>query len=185
VSASAPTYQASTQNATVVGGSTTTANFGLSVPAYAIRINAGGPALTDTANNLWQADTGYSGGYTFSTAAIITAPSGDPRLYQTERYTSGPLQYQVNGLPSGTYAVKLYFAEIYSGCFYAGCRVFDIVVQGNTIWRNFDPYVAAGSGNVGVVRSTIATVTNGMLSIVLQAGYSQYPIVSAIEIIRQ
>jgi hypothetical protein len=81
--------------------------------------------------------------------------------------------------------VNLYFAEIASGCFRAGCRVFDVVVQGTTAWSHFDVYAAAGGSNIGIVRSTTAAVTNGTLTILLQAGYTQYPAISAIELIRQ
>jgi len=185
ITASSPGYQSITQNATVVAGATTTANLGLSSAPYALRVNAGGPSITDTNGNLWQADTGFSGGYVFSTTSPITATTGDPRLYQTEHYTSGPLQYTFSDLPDGTYHINLYFAEIYSGCFYAGCRVFDIAVQGTTVWTNFDPYAAAGGGNIGVVRSTTAVVTAGTLTITFQAPYTQYPTISAIEAIRQ
>jgi hypothetical protein len=115
----------------------------------------------------------------------VSAVDGDPRLFQTLRYANGPLRYFFPGLPNGTYTVKLYFAEIYSGCFSNGCRVFDIVVQGNAIWQSFDPFAAAGGGNIGIMRSTTASVTNGTLDILFQAGYTQYPTVNAIEIIRQ
>jgi hypothetical protein len=164
-------------------GATTTAYFALSAAPSAIRINAGGPSIADSSGNVWQADTGFDGGYTYSTTASISAAVGDARLFQTEHYTSGPLRYTVTNLPNGTYTVNLYFAEIYSGCFYVGCRVFDVAVQGTTILPNFDVYAAAGSGNVGIVRSSSAVVTNGTLTVAFQAPYTQYPTISAIEII--
>src|SRR5581483_10149799 len=108
VTVSARGYQNASQNVTVTAGGTTTANFGLTTASYAIRVNAGGPALTDASGNVWQADTGFAGGYTYSTAANITTGAADPRLFQVERYTSGPLQYSFSNLPSGTYTVNLY-----------------------------------------------------------------------------
>jgi len=177
-------YQNATQTVAVGSGGTTTANFSLVANNYALRVNAGGPALTDANGSVWQADMGYGGGYVYSTAAAISASTGDPRLFQTEHYNSGNLAYSFTNVPNGTYSVNLYFAEIYSGCFIAGCRVFNVLVQGNTFLSNFDVYATAGGGNVGIVRSTTTTVTNGTLTITLQAPYSQYPTISAIEVLR-
>jgi hypothetical protein len=185
VTASARGYQSVTRTSVVTGNSTTTSNFSLGATPFALRVNAGGPSITDGNGNVWQADTGYTGGTPYSTTASIAAATGSPALYQTERYASGPLQYVFSGIPNGTYSVNLYFAEIATSCFSAGCRVFDIQVQGNTIAQNFDVYATAGGGNIGIVRQATASVTNGTLTITLQAGYSQYPTISAIEAIRQ
>jgi len=183
VTASYPGYQSGSQVVTVSTGSTTTANFSLTVNNYTLRVNAGGPSLTDASGNTWQADFGSNGGYTFSTSASISASTGDPRLYQDEHYYQGNWNYTFTNVPDGTYTVNLYFAEIYSGCFFAGCRVFDVLVQGNPFLSNFDVYVAAGGGNIGIVRSTTATVTNGILTIAFQAPTSQFPTINAIEIL--
>jgi len=185
VTASDTGYQNGSQTTSVTAGGTTTVNFSLSAANYTMRVNAGGPSITDANGNVWQADAGYDGGYTYSTTATVTASTGDPRLYQDERYNSGNLTYTFTNVPDGTYTVNLYFAEIYSGCFVAGCRVFNVLVQGNTFLSNFDVYSAAGGGNVGIVRSTNAVVTNGTLTITLQAPYTQYPTISAIEILHQ
>ncbi|HTT20947.1 MAG TPA: malectin domain-containing carbohydrate-binding protein [Candidatus Sulfotelmatobacter sp.] len=177
-------YQNTSQSVTVTAGGTTNTNFSLIASNYNLRVNAGGPSITDTNGNVWQADTGYDGGYVYSTTATITGTVGDQRLFQTEHYSSGNLNYTFTNVPDGTYTVNLYFAEIYSGCFFAGCRVFNVLVQGNSFLSNFDVYSAAGGGNIGIVRSTTATVTNGALTITLQAPYTQYPTISGIEVLR-
>jgi hypothetical protein len=177
-------YQNESQSVTVTAGGIMTQNFSLVSGNYALRVNAGGPALTDANAKVWQADFGYDSGYVYSTTTTITASNGDPRLFQTEHYNSGNLNYTFTNVPNGTYTVNLYFAEIYSGCFVAGCRVFNVLVQGNTFLSNFDVYSAAGGGNVGIVRSTTAPVTNGTLTVTLQAPYTQYPTISAIEVLR-
>src|SRR6185295_19519699 len=58
-----------------------------------VRVNAGGPAFTDPGTgNLWSADTGFSGGATYSTAnAISNTATG--KLYQSERWDSPSLRY--------------------------------------------------------------------------------------------
>jgi len=185
VTASYQGYQDGSQIVSVTAGGTTTANFTLAILTFTLRVNAGGPSITDANGNVWQADVGYNGGYTYSTTATITANTGDPRLLQTEHYNSGNLQYNFTNVPNGTYTVNLYFAEIYSGCFFTGCRVFNVLVQGNTFLPNFDVYSAAGGGNIGIVRSTTAVVTNGSMTITLQAPYTQYPTISAIEVLHQ
>jgi hypothetical protein len=185
LTASGTGYLAATQSVLVTAGATTTANFALSAAPTTIRVNAGGPSITDGNGNIWQADTGFDGGYTYSTTSPITASAGDGRLYQTEHYTTGPLHYTFANLPNGVYTVNLYFAEIYSGCFYSGCRVFDVAVQGTTFLSSFDPWSAAGGGNIGIVRSTSAVVSNGSLNIAFLSSYLQYPTISAIEIIQQ
>jgi hypothetical protein len=183
VTASYPSDLSGSQDVTVSSGSTTTANFSLDTNIYTLRVNAGGSAITDGSGNVWQADFGSNGGFAFSTSASITASTGDPRLYQDEHYYQGNWNYTFTNVPNGNYTVNLYFAEIYSGCFVAGCRVFDVLVQGHTFLSNFDVYTAAGGGNIGIVRSTNATVTNGTLVIAFQAPTSQFPTISAIEIL--
>jgi hypothetical protein len=178
-------YVAASQTVTASAGATTTANFALSAAPSAIRANAGGPSITDSSGNVWQADGGFDGGYTYSTAAPISTAAGDARLFQTEHYASGPLRYTITNLPNGTYTVNLYFAEIYSGCFYVGCRIFDVAVQGTTILPNFDVYAAAGGGNIGILRSASTLVTNGTLTVAFLAPYTQYPTISAVEVIQQ
>jgi protocatechuate 3,4-dioxygenase beta subunit len=155
-------------------------------PPYRMLINAGGPSLTDPNGKLWQADTGSIGySYTFSTTSPISTITGDPRLYQTERYSSNLLQYSFSNLPNGTYTVNLHFAEIASGCFQAGCRVFNVQIQGTTVLQNLDVFAAAGGGNIGIARSASAVVTNGTLTIAAVAGQTTYPILSAIDFVLQ
>jgi hypothetical protein len=77
-----------------------------------IRVNAGGPAYTDSLGQAWSADTGYQQGGSSSTTATITGTS-DPTLYQTEHYsTTGSLTYQFS-VANASYTAKLKFAEIY------------------------------------------------------------------------
>ncbi|WP_348525649.1 malectin domain-containing carbohydrate-binding protein [Litorihabitans aurantiacus] len=88
------------------------------IVAAPIRINAGGPAVT-LGGVTWQADTYFSGGKSYANNAItdILGTTNDA-LYRTERSaTTGPgtFSYNVPVSSSGTYEVKLHFAEIYHG----------------------------------------------------------------------
>jgi tetrahydromethanopterin S-methyltransferase subunit C len=142
-----------------------------------IRINAGGMAYTDSSGIAWGADTGFSGGYVFTTSSAIGNTSSQP-LYQTERYGDGILGYTF-AAPNGSYTVKLKFAEIYfTSC---GKRIFNVAINGSTVDSRFDACAAAGGANLAVDRSYTVTVTNSQIAIVM-TGVVDNPTVSAIEI---
>ena len=148
-------------------------------PAFTpIRVNAGGGAYTDPSGNLWVADTGYSGGSTWSTSAGI-ANTTTPVLYRSERYSASPLQYQFNGIPAGTYTVKLKFAEVWFGS--PGQRVFNIALNSQTVQTDFDIVAAAGGAFRAVDLSFPVTVSAGQIVIRLTA-VVENPKISAIEI---
>src|SRR5262249_50176869 len=126
-----------------------------------IRVNAGGSAYTDSLGNVWSADTGFVGGFTFSTSGGIGNTSTAP-LYQDERFASGTLQYAFT-VPNATYSIKLKFAEIYfTTC---GHRIYNIAINGATVDSNFDPCAAAGGPNTAIDRTYSVTVTGGQISI--------------------
>ena len=142
-----------------------------------IRVNAGGPAYTDSLGQTWSADTGTAGGSTYTTGANITGTS-DPVLYQSEHWNGGTLQYQFN-VPSGSYAVKLKFAEIYNTA--AGERVFNVNINGAAVQSNFDIFATAGGMNIAVDR-TFTVSSSGTITIQLIPVVSN-PKISAIEIV--
>jgi hypothetical protein len=143
-----------------------------------IRVNAGGPAYTDSAGNLWSADSGFIGGGTYGTGSAISN-TADAALYQTERFSSnGTLEYSTT-LPNGQYSVVLKFAEIYFAA--PGKRVFNIVINGVTVEPNFDPFAAAGGVNTAVDKTYTVGVSGGAIDIRL-VSVVQNPKVSAIEI---
>ena len=145
--------------------------------ADSIRVNAGGPAYTDSTGNVWSADTGFTAGGTYGTSSAI-AKTSDPTLYQTERYGNGTLEYTTT-VPNGPYSVVLKFAEIYFSA--PGQRVFNIVINGVTVESNFDPFAAAGGINTAIDKTYSVTVTGGAIDIRF-ISVVQNPKVSAIEI---
>ncbi|HYD40643.1 MAG TPA: malectin domain-containing carbohydrate-binding protein, partial [Anaeromyxobacter sp.] len=112
-----------------------------SVVGGPVSLNAGG-----TASGSWVADTGFSGGSTYSvTTAIDTAQlSGTippQAVLQTERY--GEFTYTLGGFGAGSaQAVTLYFAEVYWTA--AGQRTFNVAINGATVLSAFDIFAAAG-----------------------------------------
>lgn len=73
-----------------------------------LAVNSGGPRYTSTYGVIYQADTDYTGGSTYSTTASISGTT-DPTLYQTMRY--GNLSYNIP-LAGGDYLITLEFSKI-------------------------------------------------------------------------
>jgi len=83
----------------------------------------------------------------------------------------------------GTYVVNLLFANTFTGTDGVGDRVFDILVEGQLAYDDFDQVVAAGGSGIAVVRSVLATVADGDgLQVVLGHGI-EHPAIKAIEVI--
>jgi hypothetical protein len=140
-----------------------------------VRVNAGGPAYTDPAQQVWNADVGATGGRTFSTTAAI-ANTATPVLYQSER--SGMSAYRFT-VPNGTYSVTLKFAEIWFTL--PGQRVFNVSINGTRVLTNFDIVSQAGGPKIAVDKQFTVPVTTGQISIDFQ-GVADEPKISAIQI---
>ncbi len=125
----------------------------------------------DSTAQLWLADRAYTAGgwgfvgYTdtwFTNQDIIVDTPGLMPVYQTVRFGDA-FGYQFE-VPSGDYDVKLYFAEIFHDN--AGRRVFDVILEGQTVLDNFDIFVAAGGEKLrSVVRSFTIRVGDGQLNV--------------------
>src|SRR6266849_9831503 len=133
----------------------------LNADSIPIRVNAGGPAYTDSTGTVWYADSAYTGGFAFSTANQI-ANTTTPVLYQDQRADDGGFGYNFT-VPNGSYTVKLKFAELYFST--PGQRVFDILLNGKVVTQNFDPIVAAGAPFTAIDQQYALTVSNGQSQI--------------------
>jgi hypothetical protein len=168
-------------------------------PQVAIRINVNGAAYQGVDYpGMWAADPGVGGvcnGQTASTMATINGTK-DGALFNSEMYAA-QLDCKVgNGtLPSGNYAVNLYFAEIYwgPGCPGAGTgtgsRVFDIILNGTTVQKSFDIFAEGGCAasttdttTKPVVKKYTMAITGGTLDISMPASANDAKI-SAIEVL--
>lgn len=157
--------------------------FAASAPALAqtqapIRINCGGPAYTDSKNQAWQADYGFSSGSVVTSKTPVSA-TPDPSLLETSRTNPGTYTFNVT---NGPYQVNLYFAEEAPRAEVVGGRVFSISAQGTVELSNLDVFAVVGA-NTALIESIPATVTNGTLTIGFTAVSGLAPKVSAIEIL--
>ena len=149
-----------------------------------IRVNAGGAVYQDSKGQSWSADYGYNAG-TLSNSAPKATVSGtsDPTIFKSARVgtsTGADLQYQFT-VTNGSYNVNLYFAETYFTS--AGKRVFDVQMQGTTVFSALDIFAVAGSDHA-LVKSAKVSVTNGYLIIRFAHRTSgNVPIISALEIL--
>ncbi|MEE8599585.1 putative Ig domain-containing protein [Euzebya tangerina] len=149
------------------------------------RINAGGPAYTDSEGNEWSADTGFVGGQTFAKPNEPISGTNDPTLYQTERY-GNPFAYEL-AVANGTVEVDLHLAEIYFGAATtpnaagaAGARVFSATAEGQPIVTDLDLFAEDGAG-VARIETISVQVTDGVLNLDF-ASTADNAKVSAIEV---
>ena len=142
-----------------------------------IRVDAGGGAYTDSSGYVWSADYGYSGSNTYATSSFI-ANTTTPVLYQSERYQPGGFSYQFT-VPSGSYTVRLKFAEIWFT--QSGQRVFNVSINGQQVLSNFDVVAAAGAPFTAIDKAFTVNATSGQIQIQFSP-VVENPKVSAIEI---
>ncbi|RAJ11492.1 malectin domain-containing carbohydrate-binding protein, partial [Arenibacter echinorum] len=150
---------------------------------FTLRINAGGPEVSHD-GNVFSADQNFVGGKTYTNTSATV-----PALYQTERSASPPTFGYEIPLANGEYRVTLHFAEIFFGANGGGTlgtaqRIFDVVMEGNTILDDFDINAAVGPQTV-TTRTFDVVVEDGILNLGFDAtapdGVNQ-PKLSAIEI---
>ncbi|MDZ5662512.1 putative Ig domain-containing protein [Nocardioides sp. S-58] len=153
-------------------------------PQAAIRINAGGPAVT-TGGVAWGAQQYGTGGKTFTNAVAIVGTTDDV-LYQSEYSTeTGSIDYDIP-VQNGSYTVRLHFAEIYFGApgggpGGTGRRTFDVAVEGQLRLDNYDIVADVGSATAAVKTYTVQ-VTDGKVDVDLDSVVNQAKI-SAIEVV--
>ena len=145
-------------------------------PTLVTAVNVGGGQVTASNGVVFQADagptTGGAASQVFSTTAGISGTTDDA-LYQNERWTPGGSYTYEIAVANGTYQVDLLLAEIYSGIFGPGQRVFDMSLEGQALaaLQNIDVYAQVGA-NAAYTISQQVTVNDGSLSIQVGPGSS-------------
>jgi O-glycosyl hydrolase len=150
----------------------------------AIRVNTGGSAYRDSKGQAWSADYGFNtGSLSRSAPSAPISGSPDPALFKSARVgvTAAPeLQYRF-ALTNGLYKVNLYFAETYFS--QVKSRVFDVQMQGATVFSGLDIFAQAGMDHP-LVKSAQVSVTQGQIVIrFVHRANANVPIISAIEIL--
>jgi N-acetylneuraminic acid mutarotase len=182
-----------TSTATATGTSTaTTTPSGAST--VTIRLNAGGPAITN-GDITWLACStrsncsGYTmnGGSTTTTNSINLSAQSAPAtlaIYQSARTPdSANGQTALNfafGVPNGQYRLRLHFVELNKTA--AGQRVFSVNSEGSVVLANYDIFAQAGGANRAVVAEATVTVSDGLLNLDF-LNETDLPRISGIEVL--
>ncbi len=145
------------------------------------RVNCGGSAYTDVAGHAWAADSGFTGGQTYSEAGTTINNTADQTLYQYERWDSQPFSYNFNVTP-GSYRVSLYEASLYSAVCNSGGRVFNVSINGTQVLTNYDMYNEVGCLTAQIKQFVVVT-TDGKINITFTLGTASNPKIDAIEIV--
>jgi hypothetical protein len=159
-------------------------------------VNAGGPAITSSPT--WTADTTAAPStYTNAAAALSVSesnakvinltkvPAGTPAaLFATDRYdqsTGKTMQWTFPVPSSGTYTVRLYFAETNPAAYGNGLRKFSVQAEGVTQVTNLDVYAEAGA-KAALMKTLTVSVTDGTLNLNFVRNRNN-PLVNGIEVI--
>jgi len=125
-----------------------------------LRVNAGGTGFTTSDGKFFDADTGFTGGIT-STSAYAVDNTTDDFLYYTRRFGSN-FNFSKT-VVNGSYTMTLNFAESFYTS--AGQRKFNVFAEGNQILSNFDIVAAAGAGKKAVSRAFSVNVIDGKIDL--------------------
>ena len=93
---------------------------------------------------------------------------------------AGSFGYALGSLPSGEYAVTLYFAE--PGFAVSGQRIVDVSAEGVVVLDNFDIFATAGGAFVADIETFTVTVEDGELNVDFDSTNTRVAIVSAIAV---
>ncbi|MEE4312312.1 MAG: malectin domain-containing carbohydrate-binding protein [candidate division KSB1 bacterium] len=151
-----------------------------------LRINAGGPALTDITGAAWQADQpyssgeyGYTGGNNYQTLDPIANTDLDP-IYQTERW--GMTTYQIDA-SNQDYFITLHLAEIYYSA--DNKRIMSVSLEGTKIVSDLDIFAQAGHDAAMTLtfstRSLGLTISDGRIDLAFSHA-KDAPKISGIEV---
>jgi hypothetical protein len=119
------------------------------------RMNAGGPAVTDSIGRQWRADEHFAGGAGHAVTNDIGGTDDDV-LFQSERW--GMTGYDIP-TGNGAYTLQLLLAEINPT---SGPRVFSVTGNGAAVLTDYSISDHVGAYRANVVRAPV-TVTDGML----------------------
>jgi len=141
----------------------------------------------------WTRDRYFDGGSALNWSGDLeVVGTDDPDLYLTQRSGSGPgkrrgFAYSIPVDESGTYLVRLYFAEPYWGSPGGpegdeGRRVFSVTAEGEILLEDLDIYAEVGE-LTALVKQAEVDVQDGELNLSFTASEGE-PIVAAIEILQ-
>ncbi|PON61376.1 Malectin-like carbohydrate-binding domain containing protein [Trema orientale] len=120
----------------------------------------------------------------------IKQASKPPNFYPQALYQSAivstdsqpELEYTVDVEPNKNYSIWLHFAEIDPSISSAGQRVFDILINGDTAFKDIDIIKLSGDRYTALVLNTTVAINGRTLTITLQPKKGSHAIINAIEV---
>lgn len=138
----------------------------LSGMSASFRVNVGSAvSYVDPQGRLWLADFGYNTGYTDQYDTAITGTDKVP-LYQSRRVDrdgGDELEYAF-AVANGRYRVVLHLAEVWSGGFSPGARVFDVAAEDGLAADDLDIFELGGANGACEVSFPVV-VADGELNL--------------------
>ncbi|MBS3735232.1 MAG: hypothetical protein KGY99_09950 [Phycisphaerae bacterium] len=134
---------------------------------YARRINCGGHEVVDEGRILWEADRRairWSAAYPLD-RPVRGVGSVPQAVYRIERWSSRDLEYTFENVPDGEYEVVLHFAESNDHVIRKGVRLFDVVINGETVASDVDVYRRAGGGLKAWRHTCRARANDGVITV--------------------
>ena len=141
----------------------------------ALYYNCGGPQYISLAGDTFVPDLHFSSGTTVSSNNIVPDIFGtsDDILYRTERFKND-FTYNIP-VQNGAYTVKLHFAEIFYGVAggnitppFTGKRVFHVVLEGDSVLKNYDINADVGPGTAVIKQYDNVQINDGTVTINLK-----------------
>jgi hypothetical protein len=140
---------------------------------YVQRISAGnGSDAVDCSSLTWPKDQGYSlgsFGFTDGISGFVNNPiagacPAEQTIYQHERMSaSNSVVRYLFDCPAGVYQVRLLEAETTASS--PNQRVFNVILEGQTVLPSFDIYTAAGGSNIAWSQTFSVTVADAQMDI--------------------
>jgi hypothetical protein len=150
-------------------------------PPALYRVNAGGVGLIGSKGLNWDEDLFSSPSIYVNSSdtnkTFVSVPTVTPNLsvpvdtppdlFQSDRYDELPAPEMQWNFPvsSGSYEVRLYFAETFSGAGSPGQRVFDVAIEDIVVLNDYDVVADTGALFIGVMKNFVVEVDDGQLTI--------------------
>ncbi len=146
-----------------------------------IRVNIGGPAVTDSKGNVWAADVTPAGNADGGAAAATVTGTDVPQLFKTARWFPAPavLSWPVT---DGSYTVRVHMADTWPATHKVGARTFSLDVNGQSRGP-IDLFASVGASKARVETWSNVRPVSGKIAISLRLGGADNPVLSAIEIL--
>ncbi|XWS12614.1 hypothetical protein CRYUN_Cryun37aG0105400 [Craigia yunnanensis] len=125
-----------------------------------------------------------------STESSIKQASDAPNFYPEALYQSAvvstdsqpDLAYTMDVDPNKNYSIWLHFAEIDASITDAGQRVFDVLINGDTVFVNIDVVDMSGDRYTALVLNTTVALSGRTLTITLRPKKGNHAILNGIEV---